>query len=192
MAFSYVHSFERYETQLNFFAYLTYFLDISKKNAGNRSKQKFMHRVEPTNFARIHAKLRAKKDGEEVTQAEMFIETRKSRKGKQVDGETQFAIDKLQESIENSVEAGTQAFQSLFGKEKPGRVRNKDDPQDEQDDDLQDDDNLQYNQDDDDLQYGQDDDDLQYDQDDNDLQYDNFQDDDSHEPQHNEYDKDRH
>ncbi|XP_050908845.1 uncharacterized protein LOC127122578 [Lathyrus oleraceus] len=189
--------------------------------------------------------------------------------------------DKLQESIENSVESGTQAFQSLFGKENPGRVRcygrtvtpsllkkneeiylmkmqydskisdmaqkmgameallksmdmqqnphlsevevddkmretlhndniptprsststyapahqkfyklliklmvrNKDDPQDEQDDDLQDDD---------DLQYDQDDDDLQYDQDDNDLQYDNFQDDDSHESQHNEYDKDRH
>ncbi|XP_050890412.1 serine/threonine-protein phosphatase 4 regulatory subunit 2 [Lathyrus oleraceus] len=65
-------------------------------------------------------------------------------------------------------------------------VKNKDDPQDEQDDDLQ------YDQDDDDLQYDQDDDDLQYDQDDNDLQYDNFQDDDSHEPQHNEYDKDRH
>ncbi|XP_050908762.1 uncharacterized protein LOC127122480 [Lathyrus oleraceus] len=64
-------------------------------------------------------------------------------------------------------------------------VRNKDDPQDEQDDDLQ------YDQDDDDLQYNQDDDDLQYDQDDNDLQYDNIQDD-SHEPQHNEYDKDRH
>ncbi|CAL5185880.1 unnamed protein product [Lathyrus oleraceus] len=81
--------------------------DISKKNAGNRSKQKFMHRVGPTNFARIRAKLRAKKDGKEVTQAEMFIETRKSRKGKQVDGETQFAIDKLQESIENLVEAGT-------------------------------------------------------------------------------------
>ncbi|XP_050908841.1 uncharacterized protein LOC127122571 [Lathyrus oleraceus] len=164
--------------------------------------------------------------------------------------------DKLQESIENSVEVGTQAFQSLFGKEKPGRisdmpqkmgameallksmymqqnlhlseeeiddkmrealhndniptppsststyapahqkffklliklmVRNKDDPQDEQDDD-----NLQYDQDDNDLQYDQDDDDLQYDQDDNDLQYDNFQDDDSHEPQHDEYDKDRH
>ncbi|XP_050875002.1 uncharacterized protein LOC127078605 [Lathyrus oleraceus] len=65
-------------------------------------------------------------------------------------------------------------------------VRNKDDPQDEQDDDLQ------YDQDDDDLQYDQDDDDLQYDQDDNDLQYDNIQDDDSHETQHNEYDKDRH
>ncbi|CAL5189328.1 unnamed protein product [Lathyrus oleraceus] len=82
-------------------------LDISKKNAGNRSKQKFMHRVGSTNFARIRAKLREKKDGEEVTRAEIFIETRKSHKGKQVDGETQFAIDKLQESIENSVEAGT-------------------------------------------------------------------------------------
>ncbi|KAI5426317.1 hypothetical protein KIW84_031932 [Lathyrus oleraceus] len=79
-----------------------------------------------------------------------------------------------------------------FGLIRRFQVRNKDDPQDEQDDDLQDDDNLQYNQDDDDLQYDQDDDDLQYDQDDNDLQYDNFQDDDSHGPQHNEYDKDRH
>ncbi|XP_058744688.1 uncharacterized protein LOC131617414 [Vicia villosa] len=97
--------------------------EISKKNAVNRSKQKFMHRVGPTNFARIRAKLRENKDGQEVTQAEMFIETRKSRKGKQVDEETQFAIDKLQESIEKSTEVGTQTFQSLFGKEKPSRVR---------------------------------------------------------------------
>lgn len=48
MTFSYVHSFEQYETQLNFFAYLTYFLvrqfliifsskdniDIMKHNCG--------------------------------------------------------------------------------------------------------------------------------------------------------------
>ncbi|XP_058726441.1 uncharacterized protein LOC131597790 [Vicia villosa] len=34
-----------------------------------------------------------------------------------------FVSDKLQEFIENSTEAGTETFQSLFGKEKPGRVR---------------------------------------------------------------------
>ncbi|XP_057440121.1 uncharacterized protein LOC130731992 [Lotus japonicus] len=51
----------------------------------------------------------------------MFIETRQSRKGKQVDEETQIVIDKLQDSIQNSSESET--FKSLFGKEKPGRVR---------------------------------------------------------------------
>ncbi|XP_058764319.1 uncharacterized protein LOC131637764 [Vicia villosa] len=62
---------------------------ISKINAVNRAKQKYMHRMGPTNFARIRAKLRAKKeDGKEVSQAEMFIETRQSRKGKQPDEET--------------------------------------------------------------------------------------------------------
>ncbi|XP_058734879.1 eisosome protein SEG2-like [Vicia villosa] len=209
----------------------------------------------------------------------MFIETRKSRKGKQVDEETQFTIDKLQESIENSTEVGTQTFQSLFGKEKPGRVRcygrtvtpsllkkneeislmkmqydgkisdmtqkmgameallksmymqqnphlseeevdekmrealhndniptprsststyapdnqkvrNEDDPLDEQDEDLQDDDDLYYDQDDEDLQYDQDED-LQYDQDDI-LQDDDSLHDDSHDPQYNECDEDLH
>ncbi|CAK8532492.1 unnamed protein product [Lathyrus sativus] len=94
----------------------THIQDISQKNAVNRSKQKFMHRVGPTNFARIRAKIRENKDGQEVTQAEMFIETRKIRKGKQVDEESQFVIDKLQEPIETSTEAGTQTFQSLFEK----------------------------------------------------------------------------
>ncbi|CAK8536787.1 unnamed protein product [Lathyrus sativus] len=101
----------------------THIQDIIQKNAVNRSKQKFILRVGPTNFARICAKMRENKDVQEVTQAEMFIETRKSRKGKQVDEETQFVIDKLQESIKTSTETGTQTFQSLLGKEKPGRVR---------------------------------------------------------------------
>ncbi|XP_058741008.1 uncharacterized protein LOC131613345 [Vicia villosa] len=66
---------------------------ISKINAVNRAKQKYMHRMGPTNFARIRAKLRAKKeDGKEVSQAEMFIETRQSRKGKQLDEETSSVI----------------------------------------------------------------------------------------------------
>ncbi|CAK8542359.1 unnamed protein product [Lathyrus sativus] len=60
------------------------------------------------------------------------------------------------------------------------KVRNEDDPQDEQDDVLQDDDDL-----DDDLQYDQDDD-LQYDQ------VDGSQDDDCHDSQYNEYDEDLH
>ncbi|WJX34279.1 hypothetical protein P8452_22405 [Trifolium repens] len=96
---------------------------ISQKNAVNRSKQKFRHRVGPTNFASIRAKMREKKGGE-VSQAEVFVETRKkSRKGKEVDGETQVAIDKLQESIEKSAEAAKETFHSLFGKERSGRIR---------------------------------------------------------------------
>ncbi|KAI5393527.1 hypothetical protein KIW84_060594 [Lathyrus oleraceus] len=93
--------------------------------------------------------------------------------------------DKMREALHNdnipTPRSSTSTYAPTHQKD-----RNKDDPQDEQDDDLQ------YDQDDDDLQYDQDDNDLQYDQDDNDLQYDNFQDDDSHEPQHNEYDKDLH
>ncbi|GAU37847.1 hypothetical protein TSUD_57070 [Trifolium subterraneum] len=95
---------------------------ISQKNAVNKSKQKFRHRVGPRNFARIHAKVREEKD-REVTQAEVFIETRQSRKGKEVDGETQVAIDKLQESIEQSTETAKQTFHLLFGKERSGRMR---------------------------------------------------------------------
>ncbi|KAK2416363.1 hypothetical protein QL285_038762 [Trifolium repens] len=71
----------------------------------------------------IFRDVREKKGGE-VSQAEVFVETRKkSRKGKEVDGETQVAIDKLQESIEKSAEAAKETFHSLFGKERSGRVR---------------------------------------------------------------------
>ncbi|XP_057458180.1 uncharacterized protein LOC130748948 isoform X2 [Lotus japonicus] len=95
---------------------------ISQINAANRAKQKNMHRTGPVNFARIRAQLRAKKENEDdVSQAEMFIMTRQSRKGKQVDEETQTAIAILQDSIQNSNESET--FKSLFGKEKSGRVR---------------------------------------------------------------------
>ncbi|XP_058766350.1 uncharacterized protein LOC131639945 [Vicia villosa] len=89
---------------------------IRKINAVNRAKQKNMHQMGPTNFAWIRAKL--KEDGKEVSQAEMFIETRQSRKGKQPDKETSSAISKLQESVHNSTESET--FNSLFGKEKSG------------------------------------------------------------------------
>ncbi|XP_020215197.1 uncharacterized protein LOC109799100 isoform X5 [Cajanus cajan] len=85
--------------------------NISQKNAINRAKQKYIHHMGPTNFARIRAKLQEKKNGKDVSQAEMSIETRQSRKGKE-------------ESIQSSSsESAEQAFQSIFGKEKPGRVR---------------------------------------------------------------------
>ncbi|XP_020215194.1 uncharacterized protein LOC109799100 isoform X2 [Cajanus cajan] len=98
--------------------------NISQKNAINRAKQKYIHHMGPTNFARIRAKLQEKKNGKDVSQAEMSIETRQSRKGKEVDKDTQIVITKLQESIQSSSsESAEQAFQSIFGKEKPGRVR---------------------------------------------------------------------
>ncbi|XP_057444992.1 uncharacterized protein LOC130744758 [Lotus japonicus] len=53
----------------------------------------------------------------------MFIETRQSRKGKKVDQDTQVALTKLQESVQDSSESAGKTFQSLFGEEKPGRVR---------------------------------------------------------------------
>ncbi|WJX33841.1 hypothetical protein P8452_22012 [Trifolium repens] len=74
----------------------------------------------------VSERTRAKREkkGGEVSQAEVFVETRKkSRKGKEVDGETQVAIDKLQESIEKSAEAAKETFHSLFGKERSGRIR---------------------------------------------------------------------
>ncbi|KAG6534455.1 hypothetical protein ZIOFF_008341 [Zingiber officinale] len=62
-------------------------------------------------------------DKESPTQAEMFIETRQSKKGKQLDQETNNAITKLQDLIENSSVPSTEAFKTVFGKEQPGRVR---------------------------------------------------------------------
>ncbi|XP_027927582.1 uncharacterized protein LOC114184472 [Vigna unguiculata] len=56
----------------------------------------------------------------------MFITTRQrreGRKGKELDEETHNAIIKLQGSIQNSSDSAEQTFKSLFGKEKPGRVR---------------------------------------------------------------------
>ncbi|WJX71032.1 hypothetical protein P8452_55070 [Trifolium repens] len=116
------------------------------------------------------------------------------RKGKEVDGETQVAIDKLQESIEKSAEAAKETFHSLFGKESPTprsststyapahlKVRNENDHN--QDDDLYGD------QDDDDLQDDQNDDDQEDVQDDDDLQEDDFHD---HDPEHDEYYDDQH
>ncbi|KAK7301506.1 hypothetical protein RJT34_12371 [Clitoria ternatea] len=63
------------------------------------------------------------KNNEQPNQAEMFIETRQSTKGKPLDKDTQDAVATLQNEIQNSSESAIKAFQSLFGKEKSGRVR---------------------------------------------------------------------
>ncbi|XP_058754415.1 uncharacterized protein LOC131627592 [Vicia villosa] len=78
---------------------------ISKINVVDRAKQKYMHRIGPTNFPRIRAKLRAKKEnGKEVSQAEMFIETRQIQKGKQPDEETSSVIGGDKEDCDEDME----------------------------------------------------------------------------------------
>ncbi|CAL5190415.1 unnamed protein product [Lathyrus oleraceus] len=62
-------------------------------------------------------------DKEPPTQAEMFIATRQSRKGKKLDQEINHAIIKLQDLIENHGQPSSEAFESVFGKQKPGRMR---------------------------------------------------------------------
>ncbi|GAU46339.1 hypothetical protein TSUD_401980 [Trifolium subterraneum] len=100
-----------------------YVQNLRKKNIVNRAKQRFNHRMGPKNFATIRKKLREKKgNGEDATQAEMFIETRQCRKGKKNE-ETETAISKLQEAIQNPSQPPDQVFRSLFGKEKSGKIR---------------------------------------------------------------------
>ncbi|RYR66684.1 hypothetical protein Ahy_A03g012737 [Arachis hypogaea] len=52
----------------------------------------------------------------------MFIATRTSRKGKEVDEETQTAVEDFQHR-QAAGETEEEAFEALFGKEQPGRVR---------------------------------------------------------------------
>ncbi|XP_057755716.1 uncharacterized protein LOC130974895 [Arachis stenosperma] len=97
---------------------------MSVQNKKNRAQQKFRHRKGPINFARIRARLAAsKKNNEPPTQAEMFVETRQSTKGKSLDEDTLDVIAHLQAENKKSKESAIRAFQSIFGKEKAGRVR---------------------------------------------------------------------
>ncbi|XP_020969498.1 uncharacterized protein LOC110267988 isoform X1 [Arachis ipaensis] len=63
-----------------------------------------------------------KETNEEPKRFEMFLATRTSRKRKEVDQETQDAIDEFQ-NRQAAGETDEEAFESLFGKEQPGRVR---------------------------------------------------------------------
>ncbi|RYR08967.1 hypothetical protein Ahy_B05g076893 isoform B [Arachis hypogaea] len=53
----------------------------------------------------------------------MFVETRQSTKGKSLDEDTLDVIAHLQAENKKSKESAIRAFQSIFGKEKAGRVR---------------------------------------------------------------------
>ncbi|XP_015970956.1 uncharacterized protein LOC107494433 [Arachis duranensis] len=90
------------------------------QNKKNRAQQKFRHRKGPINFARIRARL---ENNEPSTQAEMFVETRQSTKEKSLDEDTLDVIAHLQDENKKSKKSAIRAFQSIFGKEKAGRVR---------------------------------------------------------------------
>ncbi|RYQ95271.1 hypothetical protein Ahy_B08g090344 [Arachis hypogaea] len=91
----------------------------------------------PINFGRVRVAMRATKEtNEELKRFEMFIATRKSRKRKEVDEETQTTVDmvtnlilnvsSMKEDFQHRQAAGEteeEAFEALFGKEQPGRVR---------------------------------------------------------------------
>ncbi|XP_050901671.1 uncharacterized protein LOC127108269 isoform X3 [Lathyrus oleraceus] len=97
---------------------------ISHQNANITAQQKCRHRAGPISFAIIREKLRAAKDDREPpTQAEVFIETRQSKRGNQLDQVTSNTITNLQDLIINSGQPSDEAFQTVFGKEKAGRVR---------------------------------------------------------------------
>ncbi|XP_020964542.1 uncharacterized protein LOC107610515 isoform X2 [Arachis ipaensis] len=76
----------------------------------------------PVSFELVRAELRAKKeDNEDPSQSDMFVVTRTSKKG-ETDSGTQETIEHLQ----NLKEAGyndDEAVQTVFGKERHGRVR---------------------------------------------------------------------
>ncbi|KAK2417700.1 hypothetical protein QL285_039970 [Trifolium repens] len=98
--------------------------EICHQNAKNIAKQKWRHRAGPISFAIIRERLRATKDNKEPpTQAEVFIETRQSKRGSQLDQVTSNAITNLQDLITNSGKSSVEVFQTVFGKEKPGRMR---------------------------------------------------------------------
>ncbi|RYR12469.1 hypothetical protein Ahy_B04g070012 [Arachis hypogaea] len=68
-------------------------------------------------------KAASKENNEPPTQAKMFVETRQSTKGKSLDEDTLDVIAHLQAENKKSKESAIRAFQSIFGKEKAGRMR---------------------------------------------------------------------
>ncbi|XP_072084087.1 uncharacterized protein [Arachis hypogaea] len=77
----------------------------------------------PIDFGRVRVAMRAtKKTNEEPKRFEMFIATRSSRKRKEVDVETQTTVEDFQHR-QAADETEEEAFEALFGKEQPGRLR---------------------------------------------------------------------
>ncbi|MED6176479.1 hypothetical protein PIB30_088560 [Stylosanthes scabra] len=93
----------------------------SQRNKNNRKRQKFPHRMGPVNFARVRASLpNSKGTTEEPQRFEVFIATCTNRKRKEIDEETQTAIEIFQ-SRQASGETEEEALRSIFGKEQPGQ-----------------------------------------------------------------------
>ncbi|MED6150494.1 hypothetical protein PIB30_072844 [Stylosanthes scabra] len=127
-----------------------YLQTISEKNKEHSRQQKYPHRMGPVNFARVRAALReANGANEEPKRFEVFIATRTNQKRKELDEAMKHAIVRLIsfylyyaireltliytytvvsdqdvfESRQTSGETQEEAFQSLFVKEQPRRVR---------------------------------------------------------------------
>ncbi|KAJ1380479.1 putative transposase, Ptta/En/Spm, plant [Sesbania bispinosa] len=106
---------------------------IKKKHFDKYSnmKQRLKHR--PLNVPEPHFRelcdywssetMQRAKDNRDLSQAEVFIETRKGNKGKQLDEETDNVITQLQGLIDNNDGNKDEAFQAVFGKEHPGAMR---------------------------------------------------------------------
>ncbi|OIW06279.1 hypothetical protein TanjilG_19717 [Lupinus angustifolius] len=100
--------------------------EMSEQNSKNKAQAE-METSNGTCELRCHKGkigMRATKENKEMpNQAEMFCETRQSKKGEPLDQETTNAMAQLKDLIENSSQQPDEAFQSVFGKEKPGRVQ---------------------------------------------------------------------
>ncbi|XP_052107464.1 uncharacterized protein LOC127740504 [Arachis duranensis] len=106
---------------------------VSTKNAENRSKQTCPHRMGSTNFGIVRKQLRdSKENSEEPSRVEVFIATRTSKKGKEIDAKTQSTIVSClylyleMLNFKPRIEAGENdedAFVGVLGKDQPGRVR---------------------------------------------------------------------
>ncbi|XP_016206552.1 uncharacterized protein LOC107646923 [Arachis ipaensis] len=95
---------------------------ISAKNIENRLKQTYPHRIGSTNFGIVRKQLRdSKENSEEPSRAEVFIATRTSKKGKEIDAKTQATITELQNRLEIG-ENKEDAFVGVLRKDQPGRV----------------------------------------------------------------------
>ncbi|MED6154216.1 hypothetical protein PIB30_110077, partial [Stylosanthes scabra] len=89
--------------------------ELSQKNKQHKAQQKFPHRMGPINFGRVRAALRASNGINEEPKS-MWGTTFNST----------LSVCRILEDFQTrqaSGETEEEAFQSLFGKEQPGRVR---------------------------------------------------------------------
>ncbi|KAK9077051.1 hypothetical protein SSX86_005386 [Deinandra increscens subsp. villosa] len=94
------------------------FQKLSARNKANRAKVKFIHTAGTKSFARVLEEEREKRpDGQEPSQAELFILTRTRKNGQPVNETTAAVISKL-------LESGTQddAYHRLIGADRKGGV----------------------------------------------------------------------